>query len=172
MTVSGFTSIVGSPFSNTGTVTATLSGTKLSLTAKNGTGQSTVCIRTYTCPNGGKVSNKICTGTDYTQTSTTKKIFCECTTGSAFCYGGTSSPALFSCKTGYEAAEPMSSSSGTPYGGTVTKCSGASTSEEWFYYDKTTSWTCKWSGDYDAVLDNADCVPTTYYKYTIGVIVE
>ena len=55
VTLSGVTQIIGSAFTHTGSATATLSGTKLSLTAKSGSYYSRSCD-SRSCPDGGTVS--------------------------------------------------------------------------------------------------------------------
>lgn len=175
--ISGFTSIVGSPFANTGRATATLSGTSLSLTAKSGTYYTRSCDEySYSCPNGGSLSGTTCTGSTYNQIQLrTAQCACIKEDGGSSCWSaGSTGPTPGTCDTGYEFdTSSLDYTQGNPYDGTVSNCDGVTEPNEnlWFYYDSAYTWKCNWVEDYAAT--KGSCADYTYYyRYTVGVIVE
>lgn len=154
LTVSGVTEMVGSPMVDTGSVTATLSGTSIKFSVSGGTRHKRDCE----CPDGGSVSGTTCTGSTYTIT-TTRTYTCNCggASNTSNCSEKSCSGACDSgCKTGY------TKGTATDHGWSPTSSTCTSGT-----YSATRKWTasCKWDGNY-----SADC--TSYYRYTAAVVVR
>ena len=164
VTLSGVTQIIGSAFTHTGSATATLSGTKLSLTARSGSYYSRSCDKyNYTCPYG-TVSGTKCTGSDY-YVETVMTYDCVCTYPYACTKTGESGNLSAKCPTGWYIGGYYTDS------GFPSSAGASCSSSDSFSWSRTMVGECVWEKDFDATKGSCNSY-TYYYRYTVGVIVK
>lgn len=134
--------------SNTTTMTANISDSKLNLEASGTKYSGGNAI--YSCPNGGTRSGTTCTGSDYTLSGGNSW---KCDSNGYW----DETPGSKSCKTGYTKGSATCGSK--PASG----CTPGQT-----YFQSCTA-PCTWNGNYSATYQGTS---TRYYRYTVGVIVE
>ena len=158
VTVDSGTSIIGTAFTNTGTASASLSGTTLTISASNGAyydySSGSTCS-SFTCPNGGSLSGGICTGSSYFGGEGCNMYKCNYL-GNWEYWTNTNE---VSCPDGYTKSY---------------SCAGAPTQscENGEVHCSTCTARCNWNGNYVATCTSYSSYTDYYYRYTVGVILS